>query len=198
MNRPDTFARRCKRHFVRWLTAVAALLASSGAVEAETVLRIVMNSDLKILDPIWNTAFVIRDHGYMIYDTLFGVDANDVVRPEMVDTYTTSPDGKTWTFTLRKELAFTDGKPVTSADVIASITRWGKRDVFGQKMFEALGSFDPVDAKTFRMTFKQPFPMVLDALGKPSRTIVFTFSFHCYARRPVFRGQTQPVVRIQE
>ena len=143
------------------------------AQDASKVLRVVPQADLKILDPIWTTAFITRDHGYMIYDTLFGVDANGVVRPEMVDTYTTSPDGKTWTFTLRKELAFSDGKPVTSADVISSITRWGKRDVFGQKMFEALGSFDPVDAKTFRMTFKQPFPMVLDALGKPSGNAAF-------------------------
>ena len=61
MNRPGAFGRRCKRHLVRWLAAAAALLASAGAVQAETVLRIVMNSDLKILDPIWNTAFVIRD-----------------------------------------------------------------------------------------------------------------------------------------
>ncbi|MFJ1261035.1 ABC transporter substrate-binding protein, partial [Cupriavidus sp. CuC1] len=130
-------------------------------------------ADLKILDPIWTTAFITRDHGYMIYDTLFGVDAKGAVRPEMVDTYTGSADGKTWTFTLRKGLAFSDGKPVTPVDVIASITRWGKRDVFGQKMFAALESFDAVNAKTFRMTFKQPFPMVLEALGKPSGSAAF-------------------------
>src|SRR5260370_18155340 len=57
MNRPDAFVRRCKRYFVRWLAAVVALLASAGAVQPETVLRIVMNSDLKIIDPISNTPF---------------------------------------------------------------------------------------------------------------------------------------------
>jgi len=61
------------------------LVVCPGAVAAETVLRIVMNSDLKILDPIWNTAFVIRDHGYMIYDTLFATDADGEIRPQMVD-----------------------------------------------------------------------------------------------------------------
>ncbi|MFM0232056.1 ABC transporter substrate-binding protein [Paraburkholderia sediminicola] len=164
-----------KRLFTRCMAG--ALIASAAtmvcAQDASKVLRIVPQADLKILDPIWTTAFITRDHGYMIYDTLFGVDAKGVVQPEMVDTYTTSPDGKTWTFTLRKGLAFSDGKPVTSADVIASITRWGKRDVFGQRMFAALQSFDTVDAKSFRMTFKQPFPMVLDALGKPSGSAAF-------------------------
>ena len=41
---------------------------------AETMLRVVMNSDLKIVDPIWTTVYVTRNHGYMIYDTLFALD----------------------------------------------------------------------------------------------------------------------------
>ena len=92
MNRPDAFTRRCKRHVVRWLLAIAALLASCVAVQAETVLRAVMNSDLKILDPIWNTAFVVRDHGYMIYDTLFATDAKGEIKPQMVDRTEVSAD----------------------------------------------------------------------------------------------------------
>jgi peptide/nickel transport system substrate-binding protein len=131
-----------KRMFARCVAG--ALIASAAttvcAQDASKVLRIVPQADLKILDPIWTTAFITRDHGYMIYDTLFGVDAKGMVQPEMVDTYTTSPDGKTWTFTLRKGLAFSDGKPVTSADVIASITRWGKRDVFGERMLRSTPS----------------------------------------------------------
>ena len=135
MNRLDTFfARRCKRHVVRWLAAVAALLASSVAVQAETVLRIVMNSDLKIIDPIWNTAFVIRDHGYMIYDTLFATDAEGEIRPQMVDTTEVSADKLTYTFTLRDGLKWHDGQPVTAEDCVASIKRWAARDAVGQKL----------------------------------------------------------------
>ena len=88
---------------VAW-QAVAALLASSVAVQAETVLRIVMNSDLKIIDPIWTTAFVIRDHGYMIYDTLFATDAKGEIKPQMVDKSEVSADKLTYTFTLRDGL----------------------------------------------------------------------------------------------
>src|SRR6266851_9023427 len=134
MNRPDAFVRRCKRHFVRWLLAAAALLASAGMVQAETVLRIVMNSDLKILDPIWNTAFVIRDHGYMVYDTLFATDAEGEIRPQMVDRTEVSADKLTYTFTLRDGLLWHDGQPVTAEDCVASIKRWAARDTVGQKL----------------------------------------------------------------
>jgi peptide/nickel transport system substrate-binding protein len=164
-----------KRRFSQW--AIAALLGCAAtlasAQDSTKVLRVVPQADLKVLDPIWSTTFITRDHGYMIYDTLFGIDANGKVQPQMVDTYTQSPDGKTWTFTLRKGLSFSDDKPVTSADVIASITRWGKRDVFGQRMVADLTSFDAVNDKTFRMVFKQPFPMVLDGLAKPSGSPAF-------------------------
>ena len=46
-----------------------------------------MHSDLKIVDPIWTTAYITRNHGYMIYDTLFATDANGEIKPQMVDKY---------------------------------------------------------------------------------------------------------------
>jgi len=49
----------------------AAAMALPGMASAQSTLRVVMHSDLKILDPIWTTAFIVRNHGYMIYDTLF-------------------------------------------------------------------------------------------------------------------------------
>ena len=69
-----------------------AILAIAGAAayftapaQAETTLRAVMHSDLKILDPVWTTAYIVRNHGYMIYDTLFATDANGDIKPQMVD-----------------------------------------------------------------------------------------------------------------
>jgi len=162
--------------FRKTLTALctsvfAVTLGVAGTASAqgsEKVLRIVPQSDLKILDPIWTTAFSTRNHGYMIYDTLFGVDAKGKVQPEMVDKYETSADQKVWTFTLRKGLAFHDGKPVTSDDVIASIKRWGQRDPLGQRMLSAVGKFEVVDANTFKIVLDKPFALVLEALSKPS------------------------------
>ena len=52
--------------------SVAGLLGPAAA-GAETI-KAVMNSDLKILDPIWTTAYVQRGFGYMVWDTLFALD----------------------------------------------------------------------------------------------------------------------------
>jgi peptide/nickel transport system substrate-binding protein len=92
---------------------------------AQTTLRNVMHSDLKILDPIWTTAYIVRNHGYMIYDTLFSMDEKFGVKPQMVDKYEISPDKLTYTFTLRDGLEWHDGQPVKAEDCVASIKRWG-------------------------------------------------------------------------
>ena len=109
----------------------------------------------------------------MIYDTLFGVDAGGKVQPQMVEKYSASADLKQWSFTLRPGLVFSDGNPVTSEDVVASLTRWGKRDAIGQKIFAALDRLDAVNATTFQMSFKQPFGLVADALAKTSANVPF-------------------------
>jgi peptide/nickel transport system substrate-binding protein len=125
---------------VRKSVAAIALVASFGGVfgtvapaEAQTTLKVVMNSDLKILDPIWTTAYVQRGFGYMVWDVLFAFDEKFEVKPQMVEKYDVSADKLTWTFTLR-DLVWSDGKPVTSEDCIASIKRWGARDSMGQKL----------------------------------------------------------------
>src|SRR5580704_13662299 len=103
----------------------AGLLGSVSA-HAETI-KAVMNSDLKIVDPIWTTAYVQRGFGYLVWDTLFAMDDKLQVQPEMVDKYDVSPDKLTWTFVLRDGLVWSDGTPVTPDDCIQSIKRWGAR-----------------------------------------------------------------------
>ena len=73
--------------------ALAAVALTPQATNAQKTLRAVMNSDLKIIDPIWTTAYISRNHGYMVYDTLFALDANGEIKPQMVDTHTVSADG---------------------------------------------------------------------------------------------------------
>src|SRR5580698_3662121 len=155
--------------------AVVASVCSLGAVpaSAETTLRAVMNSDLKILDPIWTTAYVQRGFGYMVWDTLFAVDDKFEVKPQMVDKWDVSADKLTWTFTLRDGLVWSDGKPVTAEDCIASIKRWGARDSMGQKMMASVAGFEAADAKTFKMKMKEPYGLVLESLGKPSANVPF-------------------------
>jgi len=154
------------------LVAGAALL-SQGAAAQEKVLRVIPHSNLAILDPIWTTQYMARNHGYMIYDTLFGTDEKGQIKPQMVDTWTVSPDNRLWTFKLRKGLEFHDGKPVTGEDVTASITRWGKRDALGQKLFTFVERLDSPAPDTFRIFLREPCGIVLESLGKPSSNVPF-------------------------
>src|SRR6201985_1822381 len=112
---------------VKRTVAFLAALALAGAAHAQTTFRVVNHSDLKILDPIWTTAYIVRNHGYMIYDTLFALDGNLEVRPQMVAKWEVSPAKLTWTFPLRDGLEFHDGTPVTSEDVVPSLKRWSVR-----------------------------------------------------------------------
>ncbi|MBX9943328.1 MAG: ABC transporter substrate-binding protein [Reyranella sp.] len=160
----------------RTLAAIAAgaVVAAAGPVMAQgKTLKVVQHGNLTILDPVWTTAYVTRNHGYLIYDTLFAADGDYAVKPQMVDTYTVSPDKTVWTFTLRDGLEWHDGKPVTSADCIASLQRWGKRDAMGLKLMDFVKEFKEVDGKTFQMVLKEPYGLVLDTLGKPSSNVPF-------------------------
>lgn len=155
------------------LSVMLAVGLASGVAAAEKTLRIVPQADLKILDPIWTTALVTRGHGYMIYDTLYSLDADGNAQPQMVESETVSPDLREWTFTLREGMTWHDGAPVTANDVIASLTRWGQRDGFGRQMFAAVRTAEALDAKTFRLTFSEPFGMVRDGFAKPSTSPAF-------------------------
>jgi peptide/nickel transport system substrate-binding protein len=160
----------------RTLTAVAVAAAVPffmTEASAQKSLRFVPHSDLKILDPIWTTAYIVRNHGYMVYDTLFGMDDKGEIKPQMIDSYKLSDDKLTWTMTLRDGLAWHDGQPVTTADVIPSIKRWAAKDSMGQKMFSFVASIEAKDAKTFEIKLKEPTGLVLLALGKPSSNVPF-------------------------
>jgi len=153
-----------------------ALLGMSGAALAQgdtKTLRVVPHSNLAILDPIWTTAYMSRNHGYMIYDTLFGTDEKSQIKPQMVDTWSVSDDKRLWTFKLRKGLEFHDGKPVTGEDVISSIGRWGKRDAMGSALMTFVERMDVPAPDTFRIFLREQCGFVLEALGKPSSNVLF-------------------------
>ena len=137
------------------------------------VLKFVQNGNLTILDPIWTTAYVTRDHGYMIYDTLFSTDEKDEVKPQMVDKYEVSPDKTLWTFTLRDGLEWHDGQPVTAEDCVVSLKRWAARDSMGQKLMEFVSELKAVDARTFTLKLKEPYGLVLDPFAKQSSNVPF-------------------------
>jgi peptide/nickel transport system substrate-binding protein len=166
---------RTKTFLASCLIAAAPLLGGTAAFAQDDnkTLRFIAQADLRVLDPIATTAYITRNHGYMIYDTLFAMDENFAIQPQMVDTFSVSDNKLTYTFTLRDGLKFHDGQPVTSADVIASISRWAQRDALGQKLAEATSGWSAVNDKTFTLTLKKPVAFVFEALGKPSSNVPF-------------------------
>ena len=84
------------KSFARWVLVLAAMLATIapvyaenvsilGAWKQEKVLKFIPQADLRILDPITTTAYITRNHGYMVYDTVFATDAHFKIQPQMVD-----------------------------------------------------------------------------------------------------------------
>ncbi len=151
--------------------AVAGNISTSAS--AEKVLRVVMHSDLKIVDPIWTTAYMSRNYGYMVYDTLFAMDDKLNIKPQMVDSFSVSDDKTTYTFKLRSGLRWHDGQPVTAEDAIASIKRWGEKDSMGQMLMKFTSKMEATDANTIKYVLKEPFGLALMALAKPSSNVPF-------------------------
>jgi peptide/nickel transport system substrate-binding protein len=167
------FKRLCARPLLAFGVACApAVLLASPPAGAKTITA-VMQSGLRVTDPILTTAYITRNHGYMIYDTLFGMDSNFNVRPQMVGKWSVSDDKKTYTFTLRDGLKWHDGTPVTSADCIASIKRWAQKDTTGQVLMTIVSDMKAVDDKTFQIALNKPTSLLLEGLAKVSSRPAF-------------------------
>lgn len=161
-------------HFSRAVIAGLISAALSGVALAQArlaedrILRVVPFADLQSLDPIVSTVGIVQRHGTMVYDTLFGRDASQVPQPQMAQSFSTSPDGLTWTFILRDGLAFHDGQPVTADDVVASLRRWAARDANGRQIMARTVSIEAADARTIVWKLNKTYGLMLQALSKPS------------------------------
>ena len=167
------FGLKCSVLGAASVTALSAMLTVATPAVAATTLKAVMHSDVKIVDPIWTTAYITRNHGYMIYDTLFAQDAKNEVQPQMAAGYEVSADKLTYTIKLRDGLLFHDGAPVTAEDCIQSIKRWGAKDALGQSVSALIADMSAPDEKTIVIKLKEPTGLLIFALGKPSSNPAF-------------------------
>src|SRR5580700_2555524 len=149
----------------------ASAVLTQPAVAAGKTITAVMHADLRT-PGMQTTAYIVRDFGYMVYDTLLAEDANFKVQPQMAE-WKISDDKLTYTFTLRDGLKWHDGTPVTAEDCVASLKRWGKADGMGQKLMDFTASIEATDPKTITLKLKEPYGLVLDSIGKPSSLVPF-------------------------
>ena len=146
--------------------ALGGALARPALAQPARLLRFIPEGDVAVLDPIWTTATVTRNHGYLVFDTLYGQDDAYAVQPQMVAGHVVEQDGRLWRLTLREGLRFHDGEPVRAQDVVPSIRRFAARDAFGRALMEVTDELSAVDDRTVQFRLRSPFPLLPAALGK--------------------------------
>ncbi|WP_426955295.1 ABC transporter substrate-binding protein [Muricoccus radiodurans] len=161
-----------------------AVLALSPA-RAETVLRVVPQADLRVLDPQITTATITRIHGQMIYDLLFAWDSELNPRPQMVGETRISDDRLTYEFTLRDGLRFHDGSPVTARDAVASIRRTARTEPLLQLLAQRTAALEAVDERRFRIVLTRPFAHVERALASPAAVVMRERDMEAAGNAPV-------------
>jgi peptide/nickel transport system substrate-binding protein len=157
-----------RRDVLKSALAGATVLAAPRIARAvPSVLKFIPQADLASLDPVWTTADVTRNHSYLVYDGLYGLDDNYLPHPQMLAGETISADKLQWDLTLRDGLKFHDNTPVLAKDCVASIQRWGKRDVFGAVLAAATDEVSAPSDKVIRFRLKKPFALLPSALAVP-------------------------------
>ena len=149
------------------MAAAAASLAAPSIVRAagSSTLKFIPQSDLTILDPIVTTVYTARNHGMMVFDTLFGMDSQYHMQPQMLAGYTVEDDGKLWKLTLRDGLLWHDGEKVLARDCVASIRRWAPRDGVGAILMARTDELSAPDDRTIQFRLKKSFALLPYALG---------------------------------
>ena len=159
-----------RRTLLRSGAALAALPAPAFAItanERERELRFMPQIDLAFLDPHFSMTNITRNHAGLVFDQLYGTDSRSKAQPQMAEGHVVENDGKTWKISLRDGLRWHDGPPVLARDCVASIRRWGGRDVLGREVLAISDEISALDDRTLQVRLKHPFPLLPEALGKP-------------------------------
>lgn len=157
-----------RRSVLKGVGAAGLALAapSIAAAQGQRVLKFIPHADVTVLDTVWTTAYVTRNHSAMVFDTLFALNGKYEPKPQMAEGMTVENDGKLVRITLRDGLKWHDGERVLAKDCVASIKRWAVRDTFGQTLMARTDELTAADDKTIQFRLKAPFALLPDALGK--------------------------------
>lgn len=111
---------------------------------------------------------------HAVYDTLLTFKPGDTTSPQplVAESYTTSPDAKTFTFKLRKDVKFSDGTPLKAADVAFSYNRLLNLHDTPVYLLEGVTGVEAPDDYTFVLTSKDPNPAIPFIVTNPALGIV--------------------------
>ena len=184
-----------KRRMFLGTTAAAAAAGALPRVaigQQPNVLRFIPHANLTLLDPIFTTALVSINHGWAIYDCLFGVTAKFELRPQMADGYTLSDDGRTYLIKLRDGLKFHNGEPVRAQDAAPSVARWAARESLGQTLWKFVDTCEAQDDRTIKIVLKQKLPLFIQAIATGGASMPFIVPEHV-AKSDPFKQNTETI-----
>ncbi|THH35400.1 ABC transporter substrate-binding protein [Aliishimia ponticola] len=157
----------------RLLTTTALLLGAGLAQASE--LTIVREVDSNNYDPHKSTARAASEILFMLGDTLVSLAPDmQTIEPGIAESWEVSEDATTYTFKLREDVTFCDGKPLTAADVAYSVNRWIDPDTKSPVAWRAgeVESVTAVDDYTVEYKLKAPFSELLYQLTQSFGTII--------------------------
>lgn len=135
-------------------------------------LRVALSGELPTLDWQFTTSFTAGYVASHIFEGLFTVDSKLRPRPMLADRWTVSVDRTTYTIVLRRGVLFHNGREMTSADVVASLERWGRISTVGRLAFETMTEIRAADPTTVVVRFREPYALLVDALAWPHQAAV--------------------------
>jgi peptide/nickel transport system substrate-binding protein len=154
----------------RVVIATPTPLPITGGPVYGGTLRVVSQSSISVLDPVFTLFAVVGRLTSHFYEELFEWDADLVPQPKLVDTWSVSADGREWTFKLRGGVPFHNGDVMNAGDAVASLQRWRLASGPGSSLvrrFTDEDSLQVVDDLTFTWSLFEPIGVMLDMLSSP-------------------------------
>jgi peptide/nickel transport system substrate-binding protein len=150
------------------ITTIAAPAGAQDTPRMGGVLKAAMIGEPPSLDLQWTTAVITQQIMWHVYETLYTYDRNFSPIPFLAEGHTIADGGRRYTITLRKGVKFHNGKEMTSADVVASVTRWGKISTPGKAIWKNVEAIEARDPYTIVIHLKEPSGSLLFGLGRPN------------------------------
>ena len=161
------------------LVAVLALVlvaaTTAGAQEQPRmggILKVAMIGEPPTLDLHTTTAVIVQQITWHIYEGLYTYDRGYNAIPLLAESHSVGDKGRTYTFKLRRGVKFHNGKELTAADVVASLTRWGRLATPGKQFWKNVEGLEAKDPLTVALYLREPSGAVLMGLARPNNGAV--------------------------
>ena len=152
--------------------ALAASVAAQEQPKMGGVFKAAMIGEPPTLDLHTTTAVIVQHISWHIYEGLYTYDKNYNPIPLLVESHTVTDKGRTYTFKLRRGVKFHNGKEMTSADVVASLTRWSRLATPGKQFWKNVEGVEAKDPYTVAMFLKDTSGALLMGLARPNNGAV--------------------------